>query len=239
VAVVFEFVDPVELFGTIGMFVVMGIMAVFVAVYVWGSKYNRILISRFGTILKAELGPKCEKSKQQIFRTSGFRLYCETKRNIPLKKWEVVLFLLNRENLIHHIISKFRPHYDMLFTQANLEAKPRLRLEIINPTSKEITKEDKQVLEELKEVEAPDLKDIFIVKASDVARVERLVKDEEFVKMMNKLGDDFVRMSITDDTPNLLFASRARESMLLTHVRLAERVGYLIRPPRRKPKFTE
>jgi len=232
-----EFTNPVELFGTIAMFVIVGIMAVFLGVYVWGTRYNKLLIKKFGAILKTELGPKCEKSKQQIYRSSGFRLYCETKGNVPLKNWEVVLFLLNRENFIHHLISRFRPHYDMLLTTANLLTKPRLHLEIINTASKEITKEDEGVLKELKKVDAPKMGKKCIVKASEPDRVEGLFRDNEFIKMINKLGDDFVRISITDKPPHLLFSTRAKESTLITHVRLAERVGNYFKPMKRKPKI--
>jgi hypothetical protein len=229
----------IDFLSTIGLFVVVGIMAVFVGVYVWGSRYNRFLINKFGTILKAELGPKCEKSKQQIYRTSGFRLYCEPKGNVPLKNWEVVLFLLNRENLVHHIISRFRPNYDILLTTANFLANPKLRLEIINSVSKGITKDDEKVLKDLKKVEASKMGKKYIVKASEPDRVEKLFRDSEFMSMMNKLGDDFVRITITENPPHLLFSTRARESTLITHVRLAERVGNYFKPIKRKPKILE
>mgnify|MGYP005837254811 CR=1 FL=1 len=232
-----EYTSPFELFGTIAMFVIVGIMAVFLGVYVWGTRYNKLLINKFGAILKTELGPKCEKSKQQIYRSSGFRLYCETKGDVPLKNWEVVLFLLNRENLIHHLISKFRPHYDMLLTSANFLTRPRLHLEIINTHSKEITKEEKGILKDLKTVNAPKMGENYITKASEPDRVEGLFQDSEFIKMINKLGDDFVRISITDKTPHLLFSTRAKESTLITHVRLAENVGNYFKPVKRKPKI--
>lgn len=234
-----EFTSPAELFGTIAMFVVVGIMAVFLGVYFWGTRYNKLLINRFGAILKTELGPKCEKSKMQIFRTSGFRLICQTKGDIPLKNWEVVLFLLNRENLIHHIISKFRPHYDMLLTSANFLSNPRLHLEIINTMSKDITKEEERLLKDLKTVDAPKMNKKYIVKTSEPERVESLFQDDEFIKMINKLNDDFVRISITDKTPHLLFSTKAKESTLITHVRLAEKIGNYFKPLRRKPKILE
>ncbi len=235
----FEFVDPVELFGTIGLFVTVGIMAIFVGVYVWGTKYNKMLIRRFGSILKTELGPRCEKAKEQIYKSSGFRINCVTKKNVPLKNWEVVLFLLNRENLIHHLASRFRPYHDMLLTTASLLVKPQLQLEIINTSSKTIMKEDEEVLKKLKEVSASKLGDKFIVKSSEVERVKELFQDKEFTGMVNKLGDDFIRMSVTDAAPHLLFASRARESSLITHVRLAEHVGNYFKPKKRKPKILE
>ncbi|MEX2706310.1 MAG: hypothetical protein Q6352_013820 [Candidatus Freyrarchaeum guaymaensis] len=236
-AFLFGFSDPIETFSTIGIFVTVAVMAVFIGVYIWGTRYNKMLIRRFGAILKTELGPKCEKKKEQVYRSSGFRLYCETKKKVPLKNWEVVLFLLNRENLIHHIISKFRPHHDMLLTTANFLTKPRVRLEIINTTSKEITKEDKETLEGLEKVNAPRMERKFVVKASDPKSAEELFQDDEFVRLVRKLGDDFVRMSVTEKPPHLLFASRARESTLISHVRLAERVGDYFKPRKRKPKI--
>lgn len=235
----FEFADPIELFGTIGIFVTVGLMAIFVGVYVWGTKYNKMLINRFGGILKTELNPKCEKAKQHIYKSSGFRINCETKKKVPLKNWEVVLFLLNRENLLHHIASKFRPYHDMLLTTANFLTKPRLHLEIVNRSSKTITKEDEAALKKLKEVPDSKMGDNFIVKSSDVDPVKGLFKDNDFIRMVNKLGDNFIRISVTDVSPHLLFASRAREASLITHVRLAEKVGNYFKPKKRKPKILE
>ncbi|MGQ9722581.1 MAG: hypothetical protein ACUVXA_14810 [Candidatus Jordarchaeum sp.] len=235
----FEFVDPVELIGTIGLFVTMGIMAIFVGVYVWGSKYNKMLISRFGSILRTELGPKCERAKQQIYKSSGFRITCHPKRNVPLKNWEMVLFLLNRENLLHHLAARFKPYHDMLLTNADFLAKPRLQLEVININSKTLTKEDDEVLKKLKEVPKTKMGDNFIIKSSGVERVRGLLEDKEFLKMVDKLGDDFIRISITDTSPHLLFASRARQASLITHVRLAEKIGNYFKPQKRKPKILE
>ncbi|MHA1262463.1 MAG: hypothetical protein ACTSSA_10250, partial [Candidatus Freyarchaeota archaeon] len=82
-AFLFGFSDPIETFSTIGIFVTVAVMAVFIGVYIWGTRYNKMLIRRFGAILKTELGPKCEKKKEQVYRSSGFRLYCETKKKVP------------------------------------------------------------------------------------------------------------------------------------------------------------
>nr|MDO8080410.1 hypothetical protein [Candidatus Freyarchaeota archaeon] len=54
------------------------------------------------------------------------------------------------------------------------------------------------------------------------------------------LGCEFIlRISISDDYPHLLFSTRAKESTLITHVRLAEKVGNYFKPMRKKPKILE
>ncbi|MHA1363714.1 MAG: hypothetical protein ACTSP1_14445 [Candidatus Freyarchaeota archaeon] len=44
----FGFSDPIETFSTIGIFVTVAVMAVFIGVYIWGTRYNKMLIRRFG-----------------------------------------------------------------------------------------------------------------------------------------------------------------------------------------------
>ncbi|WXG41661.1 MAG: hypothetical protein WED07_13015 [Candidatus Freyarchaeum deiterrae] len=235
-----DIASAIDFYSTIALFVIIGIFGVLVGVFVWGRRYNKMLINRFGAILKTELGKKYEKSKMQIFRTSGFVInLLTTKSDVQLRDWKIELYLINRENLIHHIISRFRPNYDMLLTKASFISRPKLQLEIINSASKKITKEDEMVLKDLKKVETSKMNKKYIVKASEPDRVEGLFQDGEFMKMMNKLGDDFVRITITDNPPHLWFSSRAKESTLITHVRLVERVGNYFKPMRRKPKILE
>ncbi|MBS7287473.1 MAG: hypothetical protein KIH01_01660 [Candidatus Freyarchaeota archaeon] len=215
----------IDLVGTVGALLLFVFIAAFMAAYSLGLRKNRMLLEEYYTLVSEWVKEGFRVIDKKTYRLSGFKIRCKSM-GAPLESLDITLYLVSRENLLHHLVSKFKPHDDVFLCEANFRVKPRFSMEIINPERVSLSggMEKVAVVGEL-EVWASD---------ADAASklLERGIREE-----IEELSGSLIRASLRDDRPHLVYSFTPSKSKIVAALKLAEKFGEHFRPAKPKPKI--
>lgn len=200
-------------------------MAAFVVAYSLGLRKNRMLLEKYYTLVNEWVKEGFRVIDRKTYRLSGFKVRCKSIA-APLESLDITLYLVSRENLLHYLVSKFKPHDDVFLCEANFRVKPRFSMEIINPerVSLDGGMEKVAVVGELE------------VWASDADAALKLL-ESGIREEIEKLSDVLIRASLRGDKPHFVYSFTPSKSKLVTALKLAEKFGEHFRPAKPKPKI--
>nr|MDO8062960.1 hypothetical protein [Candidatus Freyrarchaeum guaymaensis]HDO81303.1 hypothetical protein [Candidatus Bathyarchaeota archaeon] len=216
-----------DLLVSVAALVFLGFMTAFTVNYFVGLRRNRRLMEKYWTLLNEWFKEGFRVVGHKAYRLSGFNVKCKAKRE-PLDDLDVTLYLVSRENLLHHVVSRFRPHSDMFLCKANFKAKPRLSMEIFNPSKVEAPGEGMLKVDDLDGLE---------VWASNVDAAKEILERGGLKGEVTRVKDLIVRISVRREKPHLIYSFTPSETKTVTALRLAEEVGKCLKPSRPKPKI--
>lgn len=213
-----------DVLGAVGALLLFAFMVSFTVAYSLGLRKNKILLEKYYTLVNEWINGKFKIVDQRIYRLSGFKVKCKSKGS-SLEKMDLTLYLVNRENLLHHIISRFKPHSDVFLCEANFKAKPRFSMEIFNPRKVALP-------ERMDRVMVLGGLEIWSSSAEEAIRVVEAVKSE-----VEELGENILRVSLRREVPHLIYSFTPSETKLLVALSFAEKLGDQFKQVKPKPKF--
>ncbi len=215
----------IDFAGTLGAILLFAFMIVFVVCYSLGLRKNKVLLEKYYTLVNEWVKERFNVVEKRRYRLSGFKVRCKSK-SAPLESLDITLYLVGRENLLHHIVSKFRPHNDVFLCKANFRARPRFSMEIIDPKKVSLN-------EEMEKVAVIGGLEVW---TSDGEAALSLLEGDirgEF----ERLSDIIIRASLRSERPHFVYSFTPSESKLIAALRLAEKFGERFKPVKPKPKF--
>ncbi|MBS7247466.1 MAG: hypothetical protein QXN15_08955 [Candidatus Jordarchaeales archaeon] len=200
-------------------------MLAFIVSYSLGLRKNKVLLEKYYTLVNEWVRERFRVIEKRRYRLSGFKVRCKSN-DAPLESLDITLYLVNRENLLHHIVSKFKPHDDVFLCEANFKARPRFSMEIIRP-------EKDGLNEKMKKVAVIGRLEVW---ASDSEAASSLLEGD-IQDEVERLNDVIIRVSLRGEKPHLIYSFTPTENKLVAALRLAEKFGEHFKPVKPKPRF--
>ncbi len=166
----------------------------FVFTYLLGRRENFKRQKNLWKKISVAIKPYCKKVNFKGLGSSAFQISLRRSR-LPFKKFELIVSLLDRENILHYFLLKLMKKTDELIVKADFEIKPGFELEVY--------KGKRRVKEGMFFVKSSILPSGFRILTSNKDKAENF-----FVKIGKKLSkcvNEIVYLSISPVSPTLIF----------------------------------
>jgi hypothetical protein len=195
---------------------IFSLALLFIAVYFVGSNQNRKLNVKYAKAIKEYMTPHSEFVGFRAYGRNGFRSLCRLKREEPFSRIEVAVALVDRENLMHYLLSPITKDCDRLVCWGFLKNKIPSNTEILSRVDeklrKRITSEGK-----FKEiiVKESGLSELLTFMTVDVNFAERLLSNSNVRRNLFETRNFVKRLSLSRQESWVYLIAELREESLL------------------------
>ena len=123
-----------EFLEAYGVTLIFAMAFLYIIVYFIGSFKNRKLMRAYAKAIKDHMSPRSTFTGFRPFGSRGFRALCQMKENENLKKIEVAVTLVDRQNIMHYPLAPITHDYDRIICWAYPRTKPHNTIEIVPST---------------------------------------------------------------------------------------------------------
>lgn len=122
---------PETISEDVGLMVILVLTGAFLSSFFLGRSLNYRKQRVYYTLLRDSLMPFVKTVSFKSMGSSGFSVAIPYKyiKNLPFKRLEMTVVLLDRENIFHYLISKARKDKDKTIIKMDLRARPSLVME--------------------------------------------------------------------------------------------------------------
>jgi len=178
--------------------------AAFIIVYMIGGLRNRKLLVRYSRAIKKQLQPKSEFIGFRPLGSSGLRVLCNMKKDMPLSKIEMAVSLVDRENVMHYPLALVTKERDRVTIWATSKARPTLSFEICQKTENPYKKRPAGLALRDHVIYQEGLTKHFNMASSNEARARDVLRDQEFEGSLLR-ARNFLTYLLVDEAESRIF----------------------------------
>ncbi|MFQ6124125.1 MAG: hypothetical protein ACE5R6_05890 [Candidatus Heimdallarchaeota archaeon] len=199
----------------IGPFIFIVVTLIFIIVLMIGSRWNQRLLREAWDRVAHSLAPHSEKIGGRIGHNL-FRMMAFPKKEAPFRKVNVIMSTMDRENAFHYILRYFHTDEDLLMFQGDVrDLRTVPTLELVPITAKILEGRVKVRRPETSEMIEFSTKDFgytseFLVFTKDREFARYVLRKKEVQDTVEHSADTLDRVSISEDSPNILVTCKAQ-----------------------------